>query len=62
MKDKLPTYVGHDMTVKHLCQNKELMTILNSFGHSENYSFIVELKTAIANKLKKELPHLSQMK
>ena len=50
------------MTVKHLCQNKELMTILNSFGHSENYSFIVELKTAIANKLKKELPHLSQMK
>ena len=29
------------------------MTVLNRFGHSENYSFIVELETAIANQLEK---------
>ena len=41
------------MTVRHLFQSKELMTVLNRFGHSENYSFIVELETAIANQLEK---------
>ena len=29
------------------------MTVLNRFGHSENYSFIVELETATANQLEK---------
>ena len=29
------------------------MIVLNRFGHSKNYSFIVELETAIANQLEK---------
>ena len=41
------------MTVRHLFRSKELMTVLNRFGHSENYSFIVKLGKVIANRLKK---------
>ena len=52
-KWKLPKYLGLGMTVRHLFRSKELMTVLNGFGHSENYSFIVKLGTAIANQLKK---------
>ena len=50
---KLPKHACLDMTVRHLFRSKELMTVLNRFGHSENYSFIVELETAIANQLEK---------
>ena len=41
------------MAVRHLFCSKELMIVLNRFGHSKNYSFIVELETAIANQLEK---------
>ena len=46
-------YVGLGITVRHLFRSKELMTVLNRFGHSENYSFIVKLGKVIANRLKK---------
>ena len=52
-KWKLPKHVGLGITVRHLFRSKELMTVLNRFGHSENYSFIVELETVIANQLEK---------
>ena len=52
-KWKLPKHVGLGMTVRLLFQIKELMTILNRFRHFENYSFIVELESAIANQLEK---------
>ena len=32
------------------------MTVLYRIGHSENYSFIVEMETAIANQLEKRPP------
>ena len=50
------------MTVRHLFQSKELMTILNRSAHSENYSFIVELKTAIANQLEKRFSLITNEK
>ena len=52
-KWKLPEHIGLRMAVRNLFRSKELMTVLNRFGHSENYSFIVELETAIANQLEK---------
>ena len=30
-------------------RSKQLLTLLNGFGHSENYSFGLELETAIDN-------------
>ena len=50
------------MTVRHLFQSKELMTVLNRSAHSENYSFIVELKTAIANQLEKRFSLITNEK
>ena len=52
-KWKISKRVGISMTVRHLFRSKELMTVLNRFGHFENCSFIVELKIAIANQLEK---------
>ena len=45
--------MGLGMTARHLIRSNELMTVLNIFGHSENYSFNVKLKTATANELLK---------
>ena len=33
---------------RHLFRSKELVTLLNRLGHCENYSFSLELETAIA--------------
>ena len=41
------------MTVRYLFRGKKLVIVLNKFRHSENYSFIVVLQTAIANQLEK---------
>ena len=53
-KWKLPKHVGLGMTVRHLFRSKKLMTVLNRFRHSKNYSFNVESETAIANQLEKK--------
>ena len=39
------------MTARHLIRSKELLTFLNIFRHSENYSFNDKLKTATAHEL-----------
>ena len=52
-KWKLPKHTSLGMAVRNLFQSKELMTVSNRFVHSENYSFIVELETAIVNQLEK---------
>ena len=36
------------MTLRHLFRSKDLLTLLNRFGHCESYSFALELETAIA--------------
>ena len=41
------------MIVRYLFQGKKLTAVLNTFWHSENYIFIVELETEIANQLEK---------
>ena len=45
---KLPKHVALCLTLRHLFRSKELITLLNRLGHCENYSFSLELETAIA--------------
>ena len=56
---KLPKHIALSMTIRHLFRSKELATLLNRFGHSENYNFSTELETAIANSLEKSSSLLS---
>ena len=44
----LPKHILLCMTLRHMFRSKELITLLNRFGHCENYSFSLELETAIA--------------
>ena len=41
--------MNRSKTSRHMFRSKQLLTLLNRFGHSENYSFGLELETAIAN-------------
>lgn len=59
-KWKLPKHIGLAMSVRHLFRSKELTTILNRFGHAENYSFIVELETAISYQIDKSSSLLTE--
>ena len=45
------TYLSIYFSVSHwdMFRSKQLITLLNRFGHCENYSFGLELETAIAN-------------
>ena len=45
---KLPKHILLSMTLRHLYRSKELTTLINRFGHCENYDFSVEVETAIA--------------
>jgi hypothetical protein len=45
---KLPKHILLCMTLHHLFRSKNLLTVLNRLGHCENYSFAMELETAIA--------------
>ena len=44
----LPKHILLCMTLRHMFRSKELITLLNRFGHCENYHFSLELETAIA--------------
>ena len=48
------------MFIRHAFRSKEFTTLLNRFGHCENYSFAVELETAIANELDASVNILSE--
>ena len=48
---KLPKHVSLSMTLCHMFRSKELITLINRFGHSESHSFSLELETAIATSL-----------
>ena len=45
---KLPKHMLICMTLRHLFRSERLITLLNRMGHSENYSFSLELETALA--------------
>ena len=45
---KQPKHVLLCITLRHLFRSEKLINILNRFGHCENYSFSLELETAIA--------------
>ena len=46
---KIPKHILLCMTLRHIFRSKQFLTLLNRFGYSENYSFGLELETAIAN-------------
>ena len=49
---KLPKHILLCMTLRHLFRSKELLTLVNRFGHCESHSFSLELETAIARAVK----------
>ena len=46
---KLPKHILICMTLRHLFRSAELTSLINRLGHSESYSFSLELETAIAS-------------
>ena len=48
----LPNHVLLCLTLHHMFCSAELLTLINSFGHCENYSFSPELETALATVIK----------
>jgi hypothetical protein len=56
---KLPKHILLCMIVRHLFRSKQLTTILHRLGHSENYSFGLELETALAKALDEVSTHLT---
>ncbi len=48
------------LTLRHLFRSEQLTTLLNRLGHSESYSFSLELETAIAEVTAKSSNLLSQ--
>ena len=50
---KLPKHVILSMALRHMYRSSELTTIFNRLGHCDNYSFSVELETALANSTNK---------
>ena len=48
---KLPKHVSLGMTLYHMFRSKELLVMMSRYGTCENYSFIMELITAIESSL-----------
>ena len=57
---KLPKHISLCVTLRHLFRSKELITLMNRFGHCENYSFALELETVIATAAEMQSKVLSQ--
>ena len=47
-KWRLPKHITIGMALRHMFRSADLITILNRLGHCENYSFLLELETALA--------------
>ena len=45
---KLPKHILVCMTLRHLFRSAKLSILMNKLGHSESYSFSLELETALA--------------
>ena len=46
-----PKHIGLAMTVRHMTGSKEIVRILNHYGHSISYDELEQLDTAIANEI-----------
>ena len=57
---KLPKHIGLCVSLRHLFRSKELITLMNRFGHCENYAFALEMETAIATAVQMKENLLSQ--
>ena len=44
---KMPKHILLCMTLRHLFRSKQLTTLINRFGHCENYLIRLELETAL---------------
>ena len=47
----MPKHLLLGMTIRHLTGSAEIVTMLHRFGHCASYSYILELETAISNKI-----------
>ena len=56
---KLPKHILVGMTIRHLFRSAVFITLMNKLVHSENYSFVLELETAIATALQQASSLLS---
>ena len=45
---KLPKHILLCMTLRHMFRSAELITLISRLGHSENYSYSLELETVLA--------------
>ena len=45
---KLPKHILLCLTLRHMFRSAELITLISRLGHSENYSYSLELETALA--------------
>ena len=54
-----PKHVLQCMTLQHLFRSAELTNLINKFGHLENYSFSLELESALAMVLQESSKILS---
>ena len=45
---KLPKHILLCMTLRHMFRSAKLITLISRLGHSENYSYSLELETALA--------------
>ena len=56
---KLLKHILLCMTLRHLFRSKELITLINRFGHCENHSYSLELETAMAKAVEESSSMLS---
>ena len=56
-----PKHILLGMTLRHLFRNAEIITLMNKLGHSTNYSFVLELETAIAKRIHQSSTLLSPL-
>ena len=57
---KMTKHILLCMTLRHLFRSAQLITLMNRFGHSESYSFSLELETAIGQALQQSSSLLSR--
>ena len=56
-----PKHILLGMTLRHLFRSAEIITLMNKLGHSTNYSFVLELETAIAKRIHQSSTLLSPL-
>ena len=56
-----PKHILLGMTLRHLFQSTEIITLINKLGHSTNYSFVLELETAISKRIHQSSTLLSPL-